>query len=613
MSTINPLLKINGVVSTDKTVLQNLNDLCSASGCWLTYDIADGKWSVIINKPGTSVASFSNSNIIGNIDVSGTGVTELYNAVSVEFPHQDLRDTKDYVDLEIPSIQRFPNEITNTLNIQYDNINDPIHAQYLANVELKQSRVDKVIEFRTDYSYIGLKAGDLIDVTSEMYGFTSKVFRIIKVAEDDTDGIQISITALEYDTDVYNVGSLTRLDRNKKTGIILKSKNPAVQASETVDFGAQMARMLAANAGLSLLNKLFTRLVDGQGNPLNIFEEEDKDLAQALQGVTLPKINTITAFGTACEGDSISVTVSHNCVSNCFFTVPELNYNYEITGVAAGGISIPLTGTLAVPATSTGASGTLTFDTIEGFYEGDKTITVKIGELSRSINVFETTEAVSYVTTASPTSITEGESTTITFTSSEITNATVSYTITGSAQNKISTPLTGNITVTNGTGTLVVATTDDSVFTGTQSFLVTINAGVTPRPCGGNYDFVASVVVLDNDTAPPEPPPDLVRQYVLTPIVWGGTYDGATGQLKFVSVLRNAFMPLPFPGEPTVQVPTVLTIIPGSPSLISISASRAISTVSTLGGTLLEPITAFNPVPANTAITGTRAAIYGYY
>jgi hypothetical protein len=230
------VFEINGVISTDKSVLQNINTLCSAAATWMTYDVNAGKWSVIINQPGASIASFNDSNIIGGINVSGTGINELYNSVTVEFPHKDLRDDLDYVNFSVPLLDRFPNEQENNLNIQIDIINDPIQAQYIGNIELKQSRIDKVIQFNTDYSKLGLKAGDLIDVTSEMYAYTNKVFRITRIEEsDENDGaIGLSITALEYDVDIYSDLGLLREYKEKATGIPPAAVNTAVQTSNAV-------------------------------------------------------------------------------------------------------------------------------------------------------------------------------------------------------------------------------------------------------------------------------------------------------------------------------------------------------------------------------------------
>jgi hypothetical protein len=266
MSTIQTnLFTINGVVSTDKSVLQNINTLCTACGAWMTYDIAEGKWAVVINRAGSSIASFNDSNIIGGINVSGTGINDLYNTCSVEFPHKDLRDQTDYVDLEIDDVtwQYFPNELPKNMDIKIDIINDPIQAAYIGTSELKQSRVDKVIQFRTDYSKIGLKAGDLIDVTAEMYGYSAKMFRITKIEEDDGDVLAISITALEYSEDIYSTTGLTRKLREKKTGIVPKAANTALtnldnQASlklavtpSAQEQGISLFYSAAASAGLA--------------------------------------------------------------------------------------------------------------------------------------------------------------------------------------------------------------------------------------------------------------------------------------------------------------------------------------------------------------------------
>lgn len=257
MATLNQPFNINGIISTDRTVLQNLNDLATACGCFLTYDIDLGQWSVIINNVGTSVASFDDTNILGGINVSGTGIDSLFNSATIEFPHRDLRNRTDYIDLEIPEEDRFPNELDNRLNIANNLINDPIQAQYLATVELKQSRLDKIIEFRTDYSKIGLKAGDIIDVTNEVYGYTNKPFRIIKVAENDDDILTISITAIEYDDDVYSTAGLVRTERTKKTGIVPKSANTALTANDNQATGLSSAEglngLLTAAAIASIL------------------------------------------------------------------------------------------------------------------------------------------------------------------------------------------------------------------------------------------------------------------------------------------------------------------------------------------------------------------------
>lgn len=212
--------QINGLVNTDQPVMTNVENLASTAGSWLSYSILTGKWGVIINRSGTSVASFDDSNILGSISVSGTGLRDLYNTTKAEFPHRDIRDVTDYVSISIPSGDRNANEQDNTLNLTYNYLNEPIQAQLLSFIELKQSRIDLIIKFQADYTTINLNAGDIIDVTNSKLGFSSKLFRIITVAEQQgDDALMTEITALEYDSEVYDETNLYRYTRTLSNGL----------------------------------------------------------------------------------------------------------------------------------------------------------------------------------------------------------------------------------------------------------------------------------------------------------------------------------------------------------------------------------------------------------
>lgn len=212
--------QINGLVNTENEVLRNIEDLVSTAGSWLSYSILTGKWGVIINKSGTSVASFDDSNILGTVSVSGTGLKDLYNTTKAEFPHRDIRDATDYVSISIPSGDRNANEQDNTLNLAYNYLNEPIQAQLLSFIELKQSRIDLIINFQADYTTINLNAGDIIDVTNSKLGFTNKLFRIISISEiEGEDALMTDITALEYDATVYDETNLYRYTRTLSNGL----------------------------------------------------------------------------------------------------------------------------------------------------------------------------------------------------------------------------------------------------------------------------------------------------------------------------------------------------------------------------------------------------------
>jgi hypothetical protein len=115
----------------------------------------------------------------------------------------------------------YANEPGKTIEISLPFTNSQVVAAKIGLVQLKQGRVDKIIKFKSDFSYIDLSAGDLIDVTTSVYGFTNKVFRIVSIAESfDDDGVlTMDITALEYDAAVYDY-DITEFDVETDGGIL---------------------------------------------------------------------------------------------------------------------------------------------------------------------------------------------------------------------------------------------------------------------------------------------------------------------------------------------------------------------------------------------------------
>lgn len=600
MASLNNAFYINGVVDTSKTVISNINDLATACGCWATYDTASGLWSVIINAPDTSVFSFNDNNIIGAINVSGSGVTEAYNKVTVEFPHKDLRDTTDYVDLIIPVENRYANEIENTLQISTNLLNDPVQAAYIAQIELKQSRLDRIIEFRSDYTALGLKAGDLVTVTNTVYGFSNKLFRIIKVSEADNDdgGIEVSIQGLEYSADIYDATGLIRNERSKKTGILPKAINPAIQQSEDLGLGNQLERLLIGAATTGLLNYILTK------NPITGKITQTISPTSASRDAALSKVKkpgvAIDAPSEVCEGATVNISLDLDC-NACLFD--PISYDYTITGIQTDDISIPLTGNVNVP-------GTLSFTVTSDSSIENETLNLDVGGSTASI-ALKDRWPFTYTTTASPTSVTEGGTSTVTINTTNTTNGTtIPYVITGSTTriNTGMTPLNGSVTIQNNTASLTVYTLDDGAYQGTGSVTVTFNATL-PDPCG-QLDKTAAITILDNDSPPATP---TYCSYVEVPVAWCAQYNGSDNQLEALTPIAYAMLPKPLAGESTVNVPKTVTVTKGNPSTITVASTEAVSNSSSVGGMAFNVITSFNSVGPKGLVTGTTTTLYGYY
>lgn len=302
-----PKFDINGVLDTGQNCLNNLNLIADCCGCFVTWDPVEGQWSVIINDEGPSVYSFDESNIIGSINVIGSGVNDIYNQVSIEFPHKDLRDQTDYVDLVLPQGDRYNEELDNKLKLDIKLINDPTQAQYIASRELKQSRVDLIITFRTDYTSNGLKAGDIVDITVPAYLWDKKKFRLITIEENDADTNEFyySMTAQEYDPEVYDMNGLVREYRTKKTGIVPKSSNSAIRAQNSFAATKLALTQKARAHGLELaFNKTSNTWVIGYKETSQIIKHDTAIIT--FKGTLVPPPDLVESNNWVLRGRVIS-------------------------------------------------------------------------------------------------------------------------------------------------------------------------------------------------------------------------------------------------------------------------------------------------------------------
>ena len=522
MATTNKF-KINGLIDTNENVLDNLNQLANVSGCYLTWDPSQGKWIVILNTTSASVKTFDDSNIIGEINVGGTGVNELYNSVIARFPNKNTRDTVDVVQLTVPTANRFAQELDNVLELSIPIVNEPVQAAYIASRELKQSRLDKIIEFRANFEANTVRAGDVIDITNIALDFSGKLFRVIQIDEEDEDdgNLIFSITAQEYDANIYDetvgfnnatgTSGLTYEYTSNFTGIKSKILSEELDLKDNISAGKQIGGLLAANAALGLINSLFT-VDEDTGAIINEGKFADPVKQSLMSTLSCPDVTASIDNSQICDYNDLgNITLSYDC-SDCFFKLTRFVYTYEITGLSEGDIDIPLTGYCSPQGSGNSFSTALIVDAngvgstpfaIRGtnVITSDKNFTVSInnGDLNHSVTVTGTLIAVpprfiSVVGAGTPADGNKGSTITLPVTLGGLDNwnigDTIDYTISDPA-GIVTTPLTGTISVTSVTSTphatISVATQDDlSCGTATVAVTLTHPDGAPPSCVGAD-------------------------------------------------------------------------------------------------------------------------------
>jgi hypothetical protein len=204
--------RINGIVDTGQSCLSNINAMMVACDSWNQYNAALGQWSVVINKAEATSIAFNDDNIIGEIRVSAFDITSSVNQIEAEFPSKQNRDQSEFVYYETPAILLYPNEPVNKQSIQLSMVNDSVQAQYLASRILEQAREDLIVNISTVYTGIQVDAGDVISITNSSYGWTAKLFRVMKVSEislpDGNLGATFELN--EYNAQVYDDRDITK-------------------------------------------------------------------------------------------------------------------------------------------------------------------------------------------------------------------------------------------------------------------------------------------------------------------------------------------------------------------------------------------------------------------
>ena len=199
-------MTINGLVKTDKTVQDIQKQILKHSGSMLNWELPEGRWKAIPNANAniSGAKVFNDDNIVGEIKVTTSDISTYYNSARAQYVEKNHNSVKEDIIVYTPNFELNTNESKHKMELNYPLCDSASEAQRKADVELKQNRLDKVINFKSDFTGIGVEPGDIIKVTNTDYGFTDKTFRAVRVRETmDDDILMLNITAIEWSNETY--------------------------------------------------------------------------------------------------------------------------------------------------------------------------------------------------------------------------------------------------------------------------------------------------------------------------------------------------------------------------------------------------------------------------
>lgn len=199
-------MTINGLIKSDKTVQDVQKQILKHSGAMLNWELPEGRWKAIPNANAniSGAKTFNDDNIVGEIKVTTSDITTYYNSARAQYVEKNHNSVKEDIIVYTPNFELNTNESKHKMELNYGLCDSGSEAQRKADVELKQNRLDKVINFKSDYTGLGVEPGDIIKVTNTDYGFADKTFRAVRVRETmDDDILMLNITAIEWSNETY--------------------------------------------------------------------------------------------------------------------------------------------------------------------------------------------------------------------------------------------------------------------------------------------------------------------------------------------------------------------------------------------------------------------------
>lgn len=193
----------NGILLTRQTIQQNLDELLTS--CNGTVAFTGGKYRLIILKPEVATFTFDQSVIIGGFQIKYEGKRFKFNRVEAEYinPGKNWQpDIAIYEDADWLAIDGEP--LTTKIELPYTTNRDT--AIQIAQIALRQSRLDKKVEFRANLAALQVNVGDVVNITHPVPGWTDVKFRVVGLTLEPQGEVVVSCE--EYDDDVYVLGDI---------------------------------------------------------------------------------------------------------------------------------------------------------------------------------------------------------------------------------------------------------------------------------------------------------------------------------------------------------------------------------------------------------------------
>lgn len=235
-----PVLEYNGIVTGFQSVLDTLQDICAAGLASPNY--VDGKWTVVVDKPRTSVVQYFTPHNSWNFE-SIKVLPQLPHAFRVSFQNRDKAYQTDEIIVYNYGYTSTTATIFEELNLP--GVTNLAQAKYMARWHLAQLKLrPERYSLNTDFEYLICNRGDVVRVTHDVPRWGTGSGRIKAIAASAlslTEPVQLS-PGIEY---------VIRIRLN--TGLSKQYKVAPVESLDFYDY-LELTNSINDNGSLASVN-----------------------------------------------------------------------------------------------------------------------------------------------------------------------------------------------------------------------------------------------------------------------------------------------------------------------------------------------------------------------
>jgi len=211
----------DGLVNITQTSLDIINKLLSSCRGFLVF--TGGVYKLVLDKPESAVFTFSEDNIVGQWSIGLGNKNTTYNRITATFFNPDRNWQQDQAVIDSSSLRTDDNGLVLERQTMLPFTSNIYTAQQIATINLNQSRQGVTCQFTATIEALRVEVGDVVYVKHDTPGWDTlnsnqgKLFRVIAMSLQAND--EVAVTCREYDSTVYDFGTINTVDATPNTAL----------------------------------------------------------------------------------------------------------------------------------------------------------------------------------------------------------------------------------------------------------------------------------------------------------------------------------------------------------------------------------------------------------